>query len=258
MKKLLAIILAALMCASLAACGEGATPQSDATNAEAYGIMQAAQQLMETAGSYSMDMDMVMNMEVAGQKVDVTVDGDMNMVTSSPTEIEFLMNMKTAAAGQEMTVVIYFKDGFAYMDTSGQKMKIAMDLETAMKSASQYQVKFDESAIKTSSIKETADGKELNFEISGDALQSMLGDSISSIQSMAGGDAQITSDKLTYKMLVDKDGAPKSITVYADMSFSMAGETVKATIDMELEVTAIGGVAIEAPADLGSYVETTV
>ena len=124
MKKLASMLLVLVMVFALAACGgQSADPK------EAY---QAAVEKNAALTSVDFQMDANMTVKSSGLSVPVTYSVGMKMDRADEENPEFAMNMKMDMTGITFEMHIYYRDGYVYMDVLGQKVKQAMDMQSAM------------------------------------------------------------------------------------------------------------------------------
>jgi hypothetical protein len=160
------------------------------------------------------------------------------------------MQQSMSMLGQEFDAKLYYKDGYLYTDAGSLgKTKMASSEDEAFGQASRL-VNFPESAIKDKNSKEVADGTEVSFTVDGSALKDFISDELAQLgadgESVEFGDASIVA-------VVSKDGTLISEKVQMDFSLSVSGESINASMTMDVTDIAFSNVKIEFPDDLDSY-----
>lgn len=253
MKKFVVLMVLCLMTLSLVAC--------DSNSSEAYEEFLKVNETMENAESVDMDMDMKATIEADGQSIDMDMKANMKQIMLSETDIQMEMNMDMELMGQKINSLSYFKDGYLYTSASGQKVKMAMDLEQLEQQANMggTDFMFDEKAIKKSAIKEVGDNKEISFTLDGKAVTESISGMVESITSSLQIDpADMSFGDMEYTIVADKKSNLKSMIMKFDATITMQGQEMVIKYDITADINKINGVTITFPADLDTYQEVAM
>jgi len=234
--------------ASSSAAEEGS---ASADAGDAYALYETASKAMQESEGYEMDMRIELVMDMAG--VSTPTDTSSHIAVNDPAgNMEMLMTQKTTVQEQDLETTMYVKDGAAYTEAMGQKMKIPMDAET-LKAQSNNLITFMEDAIIDQSVKEVAEGKQVSFTIKGDAMSDYIKKQMQSAAGAAELEMTISDAKIT--AVVGKDGNLVDCTTEMSYTVNVAEQEVSASMVTEMANIKIGKVAIDVPKDLDSYQE---
>ena len=78
-----------------------------------------------------------MTMTQGDQTIDLSTTMDIQMTGANTDDMKYLAAGKTTMAGQDIDVTMYYEGGYYYMETMGQKIKYAMDLNQLMEQVKQ-------------------------------------------------------------------------------------------------------------------------
>lgn len=230
MKKFLAIVLSTAMVLSLAACGGGKDART---------IYDEATK--KTGELKDMDItttvDMVMSQ--GEETLDMSTSMDIQMTGVNTEDMKYLAAGKTSMAGQDIDMTMYYEGGYYYMETMGQKIKYAMDLNQLMEQVKQSTegANMESSYMKEITAKKDGDNQVLTFTADAEKMDAYVQDIMSSMGGITGG-----TEGITYKIksssgeaVVNKDGYFTTMKVKMTMDMEMQGETI--TMDMDTEAT---------------------
>ena len=115
----------------------------------------------------------------------------------------------------------------------------------------------EEEMVKESSVAEEDGGKVVTMTLDGTKMTDMVMDMAGDITASLGEGGEMTIGDIPYTVHIDADGNVKSIEM--DMNFDMTVQGTAMSMGMKLvmDVTAVGGVTVELPADLADYPEVT-
>lgn len=247
MKKSLTIFLAAAMALTMTACAEGADAKATYDNAT-----------KKTSELTSMDVTSAVNMQMTqgDNKTDMKMDLDMKIADINTDKMKYLAEGTTSVMGQNIDLSMYYEDGYYYMDSMGQKIKYAMDLDEMMKQIKQgtESSSVDSSYLKDITAKEDGDNKVLVFTVDAEKMDAYVKDLM----------AQVGTDLegVTYKIkeakgeaTVNKDGYFSSQKISLSLDMTSQGETVSMVMDTDSTYNNPGQtVEVTAP-DLNGYTE---
>jgi hypothetical protein len=232
----------------------GNTGGNPAAGGSDFARYTAASEALAKADSVSMDITSETSMGLGDDAYNMMMTGSVKQIRKSATELEMAMELSINVAGQPLTTTSYFKDGYMYTDTMGSKYKMATPIDDALNKSNMQAAQFDESMIINSSSEKTADGTQLNFIVAGSALSAMVGDQLGGLTGSGDTPAMSFGDA-TISALIDKAGNLKAYSV--ELTFGPADETDAgvATMKVSMQNIQFGGVTIDFPADLDSYME---
>jgi|GEM_PF-4304271 len=233
---------------------------ADATaTADEFDTYIAAAKAMDDAENISMDMNTQTNMTVAGQTMDMTMSGTVQMDRTSGS-LQMQMDVKTTTAGQEIPMTVFYKDGYTYINmmNGAIKMKTAQSEEEMLSSQDIGVQIFDKQYVKDMSSTKTADGTQYTFTLDGKGLGALAQNVENSVSSDA--DASVSDIGMSFgdaTVIVNLDNSGTILNENITMSFTMkAGDQdVTADIQSTIDNIKLGGVNITFPADLDSYTE---
>lgn len=247
MKKWLTCFLLLMLALTVVGCS-----QNDPAAYEAY--LQANNDLEKADGmiaEYTLDMTMVINDE----EMPITMDGYIEMVRRSETDVDMKVMMSNDLTGD---ITAYYTDGYYYMDMAGQKFKMAMSLEEAMAQTSMSTVEFTDEMIKEQSITDTDKGQELHFVLDGPSMTDLLKTMMGNVDPTLTENMEMTINDVTVEAQLTPEGQIQSTAM--DMSFDMTAEglTIPIKMTMAIDYVQIGNVTVDLPDDLADYEEMPI
>jgi uncharacterized lipoprotein YehR (DUF1307 family) len=247
---LLAVAMALVLALSLAACGGKGDTKTNSD--DAYKIFEKAFKEANDAEQMSMNLDTKISMDIAGTKTDMTMKGPIKTITTAPMQLE--STLETQIMGVDMSISMWFKDGYMYTEAMGQKSKSPMDEELALESSNASIASFDKKYLKKTTDKSVTGGTEYTFEIDGAALKELVAGATGS-SGVDLNSADITWGDASVKVTIDKDGKMIGQEVIVSLDVEAYGQTIKMDLDMKITDIKTSGVEINYPADLDSYPE---
>lgn len=259
MKKILSLLIAVLLCAAIFT-GCATKPAAQ----DPYELYVLATKNSSVENITSLEAKMTMNMKmVMGEEVvdtDVVVDVQALIVSETDMQMAMSMNMEIPEMGA-VPLTMYYKEGFAYTEMMGMKMKTAMPIDQMMQSQNLNLTSSDDilakEDIKEATITETEKGTLINLTISDKAMMNQIaaGGASSMIDSL-GEDASFEIGEVKMGLLIDKDNKIVEQTMVFSMTMTVEGETVNVDYDMtmgEMKYNTITEIAF--PEDLDTYME---
>ena len=214
------------------------------------------------AESVSMKMDMKMDMNADGQSISIPIKANIKQIQKSETDIEMDMDMTMDFMGQSMTVKMYYKDGFTYTNALGQKSKTRTPVEQMTGQTGLNYFDLPETAVTGQEIKDVEGGKEISFTLDVAAMKDILDDALnnafnsmdgSSDAALSGADISLSNIKTT--AVIDNKDQLKSMNMTFAAKISVMGESADVRYDITISDIQIGGVTIDFPADLDTYMD---
>lgn len=101
------------------------------------------------------------------------------------------------------------------------------------------------------------DGKVVTMTLDGTKMTDMVTNMTGNLTASLGEGGEISIGDIPYTVHIDADGNITSIEM--DMTFDMTiqGSAMNMSMNLVMDVTSIGGVTVELPADLADYPELT-
>lgn len=211
-----------------------------------------------------MDMDMAISAKLTSGNETVTLDmpmsvqTDMNMqnMDSSKMAIKGKMTATSAKAGvtekQEQDVSYYYADGYYYMASGDEKIKMAMSMNQSMGQFSDMSSTASQPISMIQSIQKSGDTYTIIY--SSDSMNALVSSVLSSMDSLVNTTGMTANmDKVEVKVSA-KDGQISTMDMSMNVAFAVAGEKLDMSISAKYTVKATGdSVKIVAPTDLDSY-----
>ncbi len=249
-------ILMAFLCAALAfsatACG-GKGDASKDTQADPKEIYEAA--IKKNAELKSLDMTTAMTMDIkAGEEtVKMEMTMDMKMSGEDPDNLQYYSKSSTSSGGESADILMFYQDGYLYMDSMGQKIKYAVPVEEMKEQAEANISKEDISVewLKELTMEESGDKKVLNY--TGDPekmkpyIEGVLASQGNTVEGM-----EFTINEVSGQYIINKDGYYESMDLSIDMEMTMQGQAANVKLVMDTEINNPGGeVSVELPSTDG-------
>lgn len=251
MKRIIAVIINLIICISmLTACD----PVADKS---AYELYQDTTKAMAEVKSIDMDMSITMSMTAEGITETISMSCNMQQVTKSETNIEMAMNFHTSMSGNTISMNIYYKDGVAYIDYLGQKIKSPMPIDELMSQTMEVDiVDFHENAIKDFKISSVDDGTRIELTLNSELVSSIMDQALSLIgeTGLPNDGMEINLSDILFDMVIDNNNMLKSYHMVYEMTMTYMNETASMKVDMTLTVNSYNNVVINFPTDLSTYV----
>lgn len=228
MKKTVALAMAAVMMMSMAACAKKADPKE---------VFDSAVKKNADLKDVDMSINSTVNMTQGDQKIDITSKTDMKMNNLDTDKLQYLADSTATMSGQSVPSTVFYKDGYEYISSQGQKIKYKMDLakmvETIKKST--QGTNMTSADMKTLTMKEDGDNKVLTFTADPSKMNSMIEDMMGSMGAFG---TQLKDLKMNIKDVsgeytVNKDGYYTGMKIKMDMDMTLQGQTISMSIDMD-------------------------
>lgn len=252
MKRIIAIIVSLSICLSmLAACDN---PNLDKN---AYELYQNMTKAMAEVKSIDMDMSMTMSITADELNESMSISGNMKQVTLSETNIEMATNLQTSMSGITLSMNLYYKEGTAYIDIMGQKIKSPMSIDEAMSQTVEMDVvDFPENAIKDFKISSVNNNTRIELTLNGESVSDIMDQAMSIVEEtgLSIDDMEVNIGDILFDVIIDSKNMLKSYHVIYEMTMTYMDETASIKMDMTLTVNSYNNVTITFPTDLSTYV----
>ncbi len=266
-KKWTAAALSLMLLGSLTACQkdeaekagqEGAAKAEDtAKELDPLELYTQASEKSRELQDMEMTIDMQMKLMQGEESLDIGSKMDMKIKGNGTDTMEYYTDSVTTLMEQEISSTMFYKDGYYYMDTMGQKYKYAYDVQQLME---QVEESISASAPEISGIQNIAaeekDGTTiLTFDVDPSQMNAYVENALGAL-----GDASQTGSveiqKVSGTCTVGSEGY--FTTTYLNMSFSMdiQGTAVDVEATAASSISNVGDqVTISYPEDLNEYTE---
>lgn len=238
MKKCLMLFLALATALSLAACKGEKDPKV---------IYDEASKKTSELASMDVVSAVSMQMTQGEDTTDIKMDLDMKMADINTENMRYLATGTTSLMGQNLDILMYYENGYYYMDSMGQKIKYAMDLDAMMKQIKQSTegASVDSSYLKDITAKKDGDNQVLTFTVDAEKMdayvQELMGQLGTNMEGVtytikeASGEATVnkegyfTNSKI--KMSLDMNNQDQTVTMVmdTDSTYNNPGQTVEVT-----------------------------
>lgn len=253
MKKVLALVLSTAMALSLTACGGGAAKPKDPKE-----IYTAAVKKNSELKSMDMTTKMDMAMKMGEESINMVMDMDIQMDQINTDKMKYYANTKTTADGESMDMVIFYTDGYYYMDAMGQKIKYQMDLTTMMEQVNQSTSTgdLDVEWLKDLTLKEDGDNQILTFTADPAKMTDYVDEMMAGMAASAQlDDMEMTINSVSGEYVINKDGYYTAMKMAMDIDMSAQGQSINMVMDMDATINNPGqAVTVTLPAT-DDYVE---
>lgn len=266
-KKWTAAALSLMLLGSLTACQkneaekagqEGAAKAEDtAKELDPLELYTQASEKSRELQDMEMTIDMQMKLMQGEESLDIGSKMDMKIKGNGTDTMEYYTDSVTTLMEQEISSTMFYKDGYYYMDTMGQKYKYAYDVQQLME---QVEESISASAPEISGIQNIAaeekDGTTiLTFDVDPSQMNAYVENALGAL-----GDASQTGSveiqKVSGTCTVGSEGY--FTTTDLNMSFSMdiQGTAVDVEATAASSISNVGDqVTISYPEDLNEYTE---
>ncbi len=222
------------------------------------------------ANSVAAKLDANISMSVEGEKIDMGMKQEIavKLDLDKPEAMEMAAtgSIDLAMSGTEnesasIPNAFYFKDGIAYIDTAGEKMKMEMGMQEAIAQASMMDmqsVSTEPISALSSISKSTADGKTVyavsyNAKLLGDLVDEILDSMTASLPELGDETIAVTIDKVDICETVSAENALESMKLDLSMKVGDGSIDIDMDMTMNMEITAIGdAVTVNFP-DLSAF-----
>lgn len=252
MKKLTALLLSCLLLVSITACEKKRSAKE---------VMQASlkQSAKQKDADFSGDASYSIATGKQGSQSNVTVKMNFDTKLQSVDKDQLKMSMTSTLnmMGQSIDMNMYYSDGYYYMNTSGTKQKMKMDIAGLKKQlqSTTGQTTLPIKYYKDLKLSEKDGNTVIKYSINSEGLNKYIQDLTSQMTTVTGGSnsVKITSMSGT-KTLNDKD-----IPVKESIKMIMeSGENEVGTITLKMNLTYHDpgkSVTVDLPQDLNTYTE---
>ena len=261
MKRLMTALLAAVMTVTMA--GTALAAEDPAALLER--VTQKANELD------SMDCDLgvhaVMVMQDPEMDLDLSLNLDMMMNMKMDQiksgNLRYKADMAMEFLGQTEYATVFYKDGYYYMDSNGEKIKYPMDLNSMIASVEQTTAAADlaPSLMKSLSVREEGENRVLSYVADPAKMNAYVQDALKPL--LGSMDVGMIIREVKGEYVINKDDYYTSMNIYMVMDMSSYGETLRIIMLLEGNLNHPGQpVNLELPStdgysDLSTYYGTS-
>lgn len=247
MKKCLTFLLTAVMVLSLAGCG-GAKDAKTIYD-------EASKKTSELA---SMDMTSVIDTQMTSGEdtIDMKMDLDVKIADMNSESMKYLAEGTTSIMGQDIEISMYYENGYYYVESMGQKVKYAMDLNAMIEQVKQSTegTGVQSEYLKEITAKKDGDNQILTFTVDAEKMDAYVNDILGEMGTNMEGMAYTIKDA-SGEAVVNKEGYFSSAKIKMTLEMTVDGETMTMVMDSNSTYNNPGQtVEVTAP-DLEGYTE---
>lgn len=231
MKRLMTALLAAVMTVTMA--GTALAAEDPAALLER--VTQKANELD------SMDCDLrvhaVMVMQDPEMDLDLSLNLDMMMNMKMDQiksgNLRYKADMAMEFLGQTEYATVFYKDGYYYMDSNGEKIKYPMDLNSMIASVEQTTAAADlaPSLMKSLSVREEGENRVLSYVADPAKMNAYVQDALKPL--LGSMDVGMIIREVKGEYVINKDDYYMSMNMYMVMDMSSYGETLRIIMLLE-------------------------
>lgn len=231
MKRLMTALLAAVMTVTMA--GTALAAEDPAALLER--VTQKANELD------SMDCDLgvhaVMVMQDPEMDLDLSLNLDMMMNMKMDQiksgNLRYKADMAMEFLGQTEYATVFYKDGYYYMDSNGEKIKYPMDLNSMIASVEQTTAAADlaPSLMKSLSVREEGENRVLSYVADPAKMNAYVQDALKPL--LGSMDVGMIIREVKGEYVINKDDYYMSMNMYMAMDMSSYGETLRIIMLLE-------------------------
>ena len=231
MKRLMTALLAAVMTVTMA--GTALAAEDPAALLER--VTQKANELD------SMDCDLgvhaVMVMQDPEMDLDLSLNLDMMMNMKMDQiksgNLRYKADMAMEFLGQTEYATVFYKDGYYYMDSNGERIKYPMDLNSMIASVEQTTAAADlaPSLMKSLSVREEGENRVLSYVADPAKMNAYVQDALKPL--LGSMDVGMIIREVKGEYVINKDDYYTSMNMYMVMDMSSYGETLRIIMLLE-------------------------
>lgn len=238
MKKMIAVFLSAAL-----VLGAAFTAQAAEDPAAVFDRVNAKCQTMDSMDCHA-GVHMVLIPDAAQPEARINMDVEMQMKMDRiySGSMRYLADTAVAALGQTAYSVVFYDDGYYYMDTEGMKIKYPMDLDTMMAQAQSAMVTSDmnSSYMKGLTLTEENGARILAYEVDTGEMNAYMQQILSTFAGTgvpaAEGMPEINIREAKGAYLLTDDDYYSYANMYMVFDMNVMGEKMTAIVLMEIDV----------------------
>ena len=231
MKRLMTALLAAVMTVTMA--GTALAAEDPAALLER--VTQKANEL--DSMDCNLGVHAVMVMQDPEMDLDLSLNLDMmmnmKMYQIKSGNLRYKADMAMEFLGQTEYATVFYKDGYYYMDSNGEKIKYPMDLNSMIASVEQTTAAADlaPSLMKSLSVREEGENRVLSYVADPAKMNAYVQDALKPL--LGSMDVGMIIREVKGEYVINKDDYYTSMNMYMVMDMSSYGETLRIIMLLE-------------------------
>ena len=227
---------------------------------EAYSIYLLAVEAFNNADSFSGTSTASVNMQMGIHSLEEKTTSTIALVFHSPTDLD--MRYERVPSIARVPMVLYYRSGIIYWDTGGEGVGMRLSVEDALDLTDGISLlEFDETAIISQSVQETANEIELLFSLNPDvidyvdsAIRMTLEDmGLDSNTDLATIGVEIKVDDIKFVVILNANGSIQSTEMLMSVTLTESGAAMVMEHNRRNTFYQIGGVTIDFPSYLDNF-----
>jgi len=231
MKRLMTALLAAVMTVTMA----GTTLAAEDPAALLERVTQKANELDSMDCDLGVHAVMVMQDPEMDSDLSLNLDLMMNMKMDQikSGNLRYKADMAMEFLGQTEYATVFYKDGYYYMDSDGEKVKYPMDLNSMIASVEQTTAAADlaPSLMKSLSVREEGENRVLSYVADPAKMNAYVQDTLKPL--LGSMDVGMIIREVKGEYVINKDDYYTSMNMYMVMDMSSYGETLRIIMLLE-------------------------
>lgn len=200
-------------------------------------IYDAANQKSQEMSDAAMTSSVDMTIKQGEDSLSVVTDMDMKIKGMNTDSMEYYAEGTSTTLGQTVDMTMYYKDGYYYIDSAGQKLMYAMDIDELTEQIKQSTEgsNMDSSYLSEITAKKDGDNTVLTFTCDASQMDQYVQDALSGMGTMGLGDITYNITSASGQAVVNADGYFTSTDMVMAVEMTANGETIN--VDMDTSVT---------------------
>lgn len=205
-----------------------------------------------------MDMTSVIDTQMTSGEdtIDMKMDLDVKIADMNSESMKYLAEGTTSIMGQDIDISMYYENGYYYVESMGQKVKYAMDLNAMIEQVKQSTegTGVQSEYLKEITAKKDGDNQILTFTVDAEKMDAYVNDILGEMGTNMEGMAYTIKDA-SGEAVVNKEGYFSSAKIKMTLEMTVDGETMTMVMDSNSTYNNPGQtVEVTAP-DLEGYTE---
>jgi hypothetical protein len=212
---------------------------------------------MTAIQSAEWDMEATYGFVLGSAKMDLAMGGTVQEELAGGNPEKIKLDFILSLAGQNLDMKAFYQDGWYYLESDGNKTKRSMDVEEMLGKANIQILQFPANAVLDSQVKNVSGGRELSFNLKGEALTKASSQILASLGSLLAGLSSKETVKFSdasCKAVVDGNNILKSYELAFDLTLVVGEQETVIECKTLLNLKSLNDVTVQPPADLDSYI----